>query len=130
MILSSSMSESSDTLLTTVTASGSFGSAPQSIPHFEHPSHRLLKENGFQQQIYSKFHQKCLKGKVTRNNDNTCSFLNSYLNLFTATVMFNALLLAVLFVSVYLIALLFLLACSKRCQLLKGRYIYHVDKTK
>lgn len=40
---------------------GSFGSLPQSLPHFQHPSHQLLKENGFTQQLYHKFHQKCLK---------------------------------------------------------------------
>lgn len=37
-------------------------SAPRSIPSFEHPSHSLLKANGFQQQQYHKFHQHCLKG--------------------------------------------------------------------
>ena len=35
---------------------------PNSIPKFEHPSHSLLKENGFQQQAYFKFKAKCLKG--------------------------------------------------------------------
>ena len=37
-------------------------SAPKSIPSFEHPSHSLLKANGFQQQQYHRFHQHCLKG--------------------------------------------------------------------
>jgi la-related protein 1 len=37
----------------------SYGS--DSIPHFEHPSHALLKENGFVQHVYYKYRQKCLK---------------------------------------------------------------------
>ena len=37
---------------------------PNSIPKFEHPSHSLLKENGFQQQAYFKFKAKCLKGSM------------------------------------------------------------------
>ena len=36
---------------------------PQPLPTFEHPSHALLKENGFTQLTYSKYHTRCLKGK-------------------------------------------------------------------
>ncbi|XP_058794713.1 la-related protein 1B isoform X2 [Phymastichus coffea] len=39
----------------------SYGSAPQSLPIFQHPSHSLLKENGFTQQVYHKYHSRCLK---------------------------------------------------------------------
>ncbi|XP_066247542.1 la-related protein 1B [Euwallacea similis] len=39
----------------------SYGSVPQALPSFQHPSHALLKENNFTQQAYSKFRQKCLK---------------------------------------------------------------------
>lgn len=39
----------------------SYGSVPQSLPTFQHPSHALLNENHFTQQAYSKFRQKCLK---------------------------------------------------------------------
>ncbi|KAK0083200.1 hypothetical protein PV325_009187 [Microctonus aethiopoides] len=39
----------------------SYGSQPQSLPTFQHPSHSLLKENGFTQQIYHKYHSRCLK---------------------------------------------------------------------
>ncbi|XP_050576410.1 la-related protein 1B isoform X2 [Bombus affinis] len=39
----------------------SYGSAPQSLPIFHHPSHALLKENGFTQQVYHKYHSRCLK---------------------------------------------------------------------
>ncbi|XP_076626605.1 la related protein isoform X2 [Colletes latitarsis] len=39
----------------------SYGSAPQSVPTFQHPSHALLKENGFTQQVYHKYHSRCLK---------------------------------------------------------------------
>lgn len=39
----------------------SYGSVPQALPTFQHPSHALLKENNFTQQAYSKFRQKCLK---------------------------------------------------------------------
>ncbi|XP_060515841.1 la-related protein 1B [Cylas formicarius] len=39
----------------------SYGSVPQSLPNFQHPSHALLKENNFTQQAYSKYRQRCLK---------------------------------------------------------------------
>lgn len=39
----------------------SYGCTPVSMPHFEHPSHELLKENGFVWHVYNKFHSKCLK---------------------------------------------------------------------
>lgn len=39
----------------------SYGSAPQSLPIFQHPSHAMLKENGFTQQVYHKYHSRCLK---------------------------------------------------------------------
>ncbi|XP_066598042.1 la-related protein 1B-like isoform X2 [Prorops nasuta] len=39
----------------------SYGSAPQSLPSFQHPSHAMLKENGFTQQVYHKYHSRCLK---------------------------------------------------------------------
>ncbi|KAH1023233.1 hypothetical protein HUJ04_012477 [Dendroctonus ponderosae] len=39
----------------------SYGSVPQTLPSFQHPSHALLLENNFTQQAYSKFRQKCLK---------------------------------------------------------------------
>ncbi|CAB3379192.1 Hypothetical predicted protein [Cloeon dipterum] len=41
--------------------STSYGSTPQSLPTFQHPSHLLLKDNGFTQQVYHKYHAKCLK---------------------------------------------------------------------
>ena len=33
----------------------------QSLPAFHHPSHSLLKENGFTQLQYTKYHSRCLK---------------------------------------------------------------------
>lgn len=45
---------------TSPTAS-SYGSLPQSLPTFQHPSHSLLKENGFTQHVYYKYHSRCLK---------------------------------------------------------------------
>lgn len=39
----------------------SYGSTPHSLPAFEHPSHSLLKENGFTQQVYHKYRSRCLK---------------------------------------------------------------------
>lgn len=36
------------------------GSLPKSFPHFQHPSHALLENNGFKQQKYLKFHKRCL----------------------------------------------------------------------
>ncbi|KAK7080499.1 La ribonucleoprotein domain member 1B, partial [Halocaridina rubra] len=40
---------------------GSVGSLPGSLPTFQHPSHSLLKENGFTQQVYHKYRTRCLK---------------------------------------------------------------------
>jgi len=34
---------------------------PQSLPNIQHPSHSLLKENGFTQLQYTKYHSRCLK---------------------------------------------------------------------
>ncbi|TXG73406.1 hypothetical protein EZV62_001985 [Acer yangbiense] len=36
------------------------GSLPKSFPPFQHPSHQLLEENGFKQQKYLKFRNRCL----------------------------------------------------------------------
>ena len=41
---------------------GSSYGTPQSLPAFHHPSHALLKDNGFTQLQYSKYHSRCLKG--------------------------------------------------------------------
>lgn len=45
---------------------GSCGSSygSDSIPNLQHPSHTLLKENGFVPQVYSKYHHKCLKERT------------------------------------------------------------------
>ncbi|XP_063776398.1 la-related protein 1B isoform X2 [Pseudophryne corroboree] len=39
---------------------GSYGCTPHSLPKFHHPSHELLKENGFTQQVYHKYRRRCL----------------------------------------------------------------------
>ncbi|XP_058523324.1 la-related protein 1B-like, partial [Ochotona princeps] len=39
---------------------GSNGCSPHSFPKFQHPSHELLKENGFTQQVYHKYRRRCL----------------------------------------------------------------------
>ncbi|XP_028348085.1 la-related protein 1B isoform X9 [Physeter macrocephalus] len=39
---------------------GSYGCTPHSFPKFQHPSHELLKENGFTQQVYHKYRRRCL----------------------------------------------------------------------
>ncbi|XP_037551105.1 la-related protein 1B isoform X2 [Nematolebias whitei] len=39
---------------------GSFGCTPQSLPKFWHPSHELLRDNGFTQQGYHKYRRRCL----------------------------------------------------------------------
>lgn len=36
------------------------GSMPKPFPPFQHPSHKLLQENGFTQQLYKKYHKRCL----------------------------------------------------------------------
>ncbi|KAH9295142.1 hypothetical protein KI387_038730 [Taxus chinensis] len=36
------------------------GSMPKSFPHFQHPSHELLEDNGFKQQKYLKYYNRCL----------------------------------------------------------------------
>ncbi|XP_047013792.1 la-related protein 1B isoform X3 [Ictalurus punctatus] len=40
--------------------SASYGCTPQSLPKFLHPSHELLQENGFTQQVYHKYRRRCL----------------------------------------------------------------------
>uniref|UniRef100_UPI00358FA217 la-related protein 1B-like n=2 Tax=Myxine glutinosa TaxID=7769 RepID=UPI00358FA217 len=45
------------------TSVGSLGTTPQQLPKFQHPSHQLLKENGFTQQVYHKYHRKCLNDR-------------------------------------------------------------------
>jgi len=50
---------------------GSLGTSPAAsalctsvpIPNFDHPSHALLKDNGFRQMKYEKYHQRCLKDR-------------------------------------------------------------------
>lgn len=39
---------------------GSYGCTPNSLPKFQHPSHELLRENGFTQQVYHKYRRRCL----------------------------------------------------------------------
>ncbi|MEE6461552.1 hypothetical protein FKM82_001327 [Ascaphus truei] len=39
---------------------GSYSCTPNSLPKFQHPSHELLKENGFTQQVYHKYRRRCL----------------------------------------------------------------------
>ncbi|XP_017770596.1 PREDICTED: la-related protein 1 isoform X2 [Nicrophorus vespilloides] len=41
--------------------SSSYGSVPQALPSFQHPSHSLLKDNNFTQQAYHKYRHRCLK---------------------------------------------------------------------
>nr|XP_025034850.1 la-related protein 1 [Pelodiscus sinensis] len=53
LVLSSSPSEGTP-------AVGSYGCTPQSLPKFQHPSHELLKENGFTQHVYHKYRRRCL----------------------------------------------------------------------
>ncbi|XP_041989522.1 la-related protein 1A-like isoform X1 [Salvia splendens] len=36
------------------------GSVPKPFPPFQHASHKLLEENGFKQQLYSKYKKRCL----------------------------------------------------------------------
>ena len=52
-----SLDSPSDSQLST-----SVGSLPHTFPNFQHPSHELLRENGFVWQVYNKYHAKCLKG--------------------------------------------------------------------
>lgn len=43
--------------------SASYGSTPHTFPPFQHPSHELLRENGFVWHVYHKYHAKCLKDR-------------------------------------------------------------------
>ena len=45
--------------------STSLGSTPGTLPQFQHPSHALLKENNFTQQVYHKYRARCLRGERT-----------------------------------------------------------------
>uniref|UniRef100_H3D4C8 La ribonucleoprotein 1B n=1 Tax=Tetraodon nigroviridis TaxID=99883 RepID=H3D4C8_TETNG len=40
--------------------SGNYGCTPQSLPKFWHPSHEMLRDNGFTQQGYHKYRRRCL----------------------------------------------------------------------
>ncbi|CAF4224669.1 unnamed protein product, partial [Rotaria sordida] len=40
-----------------------YGSILVEIPQFQHPSHTLLQQNSFTQQVYLKYKQECLDGK-------------------------------------------------------------------
>jgi len=42
-------------------ASSEGDGTPSSLPNIQHPSHSLLKENGFTQLQYTKYHSRCLK---------------------------------------------------------------------
>ncbi|XP_075484213.1 la-related protein 1A-like [Primulina tabacum] len=44
-------------------SSSPVGSVPKSFPPFQHPSHKLLEENGFKQQLYKKYHKRCLNDR-------------------------------------------------------------------
>jgi len=46
---------------TDTSSASSAGTTPQSLPAFHHPSHSLLKENGFTQLQYTKYHSRCIK---------------------------------------------------------------------
>lgn len=39
-----------------------YGCTPQSLPKFWHPSHEMLRDNGFTQQGYHKYRRRCLNG--------------------------------------------------------------------
>ncbi|CAF1458088.1 unnamed protein product, partial [Rotaria sordida] len=41
-----------------------YGSTLVEIPQFQHPSHTLLQQNGFIQQVYLKYKQECLDERV------------------------------------------------------------------
>jgi la-related protein 1 len=45
-----------------------YGSTPVEIPQFQHPSHSLLQQNGFTQQVYLRYKQECLDGKKTKKS--------------------------------------------------------------
>ena len=40
---------------------GSLYGSPRDIPAFQHPSHSLLEDNGFKQQKYRAFYQRCVE---------------------------------------------------------------------
>jgi la-related protein 1 len=51
-----------------------YGSTPVEIPQFQHPSHSLLQQNGFTQQVYLKYKQECLDGKSFYSNQSLALF--------------------------------------------------------
>lgn len=58
-------------------AVGSYGCTPQSLPKFQHPSHELLKENGFTQHVYHKYRRRCLNGRDPAPRGGTVSVLGT-----------------------------------------------------
>ena len=55
------LSSLSESVASASSMGSSAGTTPQSLPAFHHPSHSLLKENGFTQLQYTKYHSRCLK---------------------------------------------------------------------
>lgn len=68
--------------------STSLSSTPQSLPKFEHPSHALLKDNGFTQFVYSKYRLRCLK---ERRRLGSFIFIFLYIHFFSLTFILQAL---------------------------------------
>ncbi|XP_006876167.1 PREDICTED: la-related protein 1B-like [Chrysochloris asiatica] len=59
----SSVSSSNTSPSESTPLAGSYGCTPHSFPKFQHPSHELLKENGFTQQVYHKYRRRCLSDR-------------------------------------------------------------------
>ncbi|CAN9502644.1 unnamed protein product [Ophioblennius macclurei] len=57
---SASISSSNASPSEGVPLAGGYGCTPQSLPKFWHPSHELLRDNGFTQQGYHKYRRRCL----------------------------------------------------------------------
>uniref|UniRef100_A0A8C6QVH8 La-related protein 1B n=1 Tax=Nannospalax galili TaxID=1026970 RepID=A0A8C6QVH8_NANGA len=57
---------------------GSCGCTPHSFPKFQHPSHELLKENGFTQQVYHKYRRRCLSENYLRISRNLIRVWHKY----------------------------------------------------
>lgn len=53
--------------------SGGYGCTPQSLPKFWHPSHEMLRDNGFTQQGYHKYRRRCLNGAGSLITPQSCT---------------------------------------------------------
>lgn len=67
-LFSSATARSTGTSPGSGSVSGSYLGTSAPFPKFDHPSHALLRENGFKQLQYNKFYARCVKDRATKGD--------------------------------------------------------------